>query len=206
MQNINIYHQTDKKLFLKNKTKIMEINNFNIDFNVTDIKIALEKLIINYYTFDLTYPIVKISMFYSFFPRFLDYHFLIKFMVDNNYRDKYLIDFAIKKSVSINFEHIIININDSCISSSSILLANETELREAEKTNSVIEYLKKIKKDLLTLEIKKFKIETESFFEKITRKTIMQANNIDIEEEDNYIHTINMSNLYYYLKKYLIYS
>jgi hypothetical protein len=198
MQKIKFYHQTDKKLFLKNKTKIMEVNNFNIDFNITDVRIALEKLVINYYTFDLTYPIVKISMFYSFFPRFLDYHFLLKFMVDDNYRNKYLIDYAIKKSVSINFEHIIININDSCISSSSILLANESELREAEETNSVVEYLKKIKKDLLTLEIKKFNIDTESFFEKITRKSIMQANDIDIIE-DNYIHTINISKLYIFI-------
>lgn len=192
IQKVRFYHQSTTNPFLRHRTKMMEIDNLQIKFGHQEIDIDIELIDINFYSMELAYPIAKIAVFYQFFPEWLEYHFTQKFLVDEKYREIYVIDIAKKGKVALKFNKIAIAINDSNISSSAIFLANQQDLENSEAVQGVIGYLKCIKKDLLTLTITGFTINIDSFNERKTNKSkkeLIKVNEV-YSEEHNYIANI----------------
>ena len=132
-----------------------------------NVFIEMRTIDINFYCLELVNPIAKISYYYQFFPLWIDYHFLQKHMIDEDFKEIYISDLAESKKVEIKFDSVNIRINEYEISSAAILQANMHELETNELKNNVVNYLKRIKSNQLSLIVNNFTINVESWREKI---------------------------------------
>ena len=118
---------------------------------------------------EFIYPISKVVNFFSFFPLWIDYHFRDKYLVDDQYREIYVFDHAIKEVSTWTFERVRLKLNQHEIFSSAIFQAKFKDLENAIKQNREVEYLKSIKTNMFTLEIGKFYYSNQEFREKVSK-------------------------------------
>ncbi len=163
---VKIKHSKPSKLILRQQTKFISLKNFDIKFIGDEIYIDMGIIDINFYCLELVNPIAKVSYYYQFFPLWIDYHFLQKYMIDEDYKELYISDLAERQKVAIKFESVNININEYEISSAAILQANYNELERNAARQNVVNYLKNIKSNNLSLIVNNFTIVREMWRDK----------------------------------------
>ena len=137
-----IKHSRPNKLILRKQTEFLCLKNFNIKFMDKNVFIEMRTIDINFYCLELVNPIAKISYYYQFFPLWIDYHFLQKHMIDEDFKEIYISDLAESKKVEIKFDSVNIRINEYEISSAAILQANICQYYQI--NNKVYYYYKNI--------------------------------------------------------------
>jgi hypothetical protein len=197
---IKFYHQTNfgrgHKHILENKTKVIEILNLKINFfeNPTKIDISIEEVNINYYCIELAGAISKIMSYYLFFPDWIDYYFIRRFIVDQDtYKQKFVFSGIKKDTVTILFERIKIEVKDFNISSAGILNLSQSDYLslESKSEKEIIEILKKNKRSLLTVLLTNFNISVED-----TRKSELKNKNFNINLEIDTENNNAVNNLF----------
>ena len=160
--------------------KFIDIDNFSIKYYTPkDFLLTCEDFRINYYDSYMARPIAHIILYFTYFPEWLDYYILYKFVLDDETKlEKYEIikDKVVQRRIKFTRFHF--DINDNPISSAAIFHAKREDLDK--NVNSVIPYLKKIKTDLLTLTFKGIDLEL------ITTTKVMRNLNNNINEFDFY--------------------
>jgi hypothetical protein len=167
--NIKIYHQTLNKVFLMRKVKFLDCTKLLLKFypEINEIVIDFGKIHVNIYCFELANTILKIYFYHFFFPHWVTFHMHHKLKVDEDYRPKYIDDFAKKNRSIIKFEEVIVVINQHGISNAAILQALPGLVDE--KTN-MVDYLKGVKCNQFTLNVNNFVLKTAGYSEKETTK------------------------------------
>ncbi len=145
-----------------------ELEHFIIEFrekeNLTNL--IFEDIKINAFTPLVARPIHQFSTFYIFFPVWLDYYLTEQFIIDDETQIcKFKTEKTRNSKCKLTFSKIQVDINDSIVTTAAILQANKFDLKNAASKSDyqVIQYLKNIKKDLLTVKISGFTIDCESF-------------------------------------------
>jgi len=99
--------------------------------------------------------ITKISTYYQFFPEWLDYHLDWKFIIDNNKREKLVIESERTSTVDILFRFISIEIKENNVATCSVfdtdLQMYKMETADNNTVKNALKTLKSIKKDYSSL-------------------------------------------------------
>lgn len=143
------------------------MQNFEIKFRQDDIHIDMGNIDINFYCLELVNPIAKISYYYQFFPLWIDFHFMQKHMVDDDYKEIYIEEQAERNKVNLKFDCVKIKINEYEISSAAILQANIDEINKHTNNQTMVNYLRNIKSNEFSVIVNNFTISTEGFREKV---------------------------------------
>jgi hypothetical protein len=183
MPDVTFYHQDINHVPLQPKTKVIKLKNFIIKFDQDNIDILFYSININFYTIKFGHTIAKISIFYRFFPEWLDYYFINQFMLDDKFKEINISENAKKSRVTITFQKIEALINDTPISSGAIMFAKPQDIEN--NKNNLVKYLNNIKNNLFTLRVTNFIIDIEDFYE----RKVDNENNVN-----NYITSIQKSN------------
>jgi hypothetical protein len=186
MPDVTFWHQEINHVPLQPKTKVVKLKNFIIKFEPDNIDILFYSININFYTTKFAYPVAKISIYYQFFPEWIDYYFIYQFKLDDKFKEIDITENAKKGKVKITFEKIEALINDTTISSSAIMFAKFDKI-ENNRAN-IVKYLNVIKNSLFTLRVTNFIIDIEDFYE---RK--IESENIFNFNFDSYINSIQKS-------------
>ncbi len=112
-----------------------------------------------------------------------------KHKIDEDYRQIYIDDFAKKDKNYIKFEAIYVKVNQYDISSAAIFQTNPHIMSKAIDINNskqIIEYLKSVKSNQITLNVINFTIKTSGYFEKETTKEEKKQSNMIYQYEENY--------------------
>ena len=191
-----------------------ELEHFIIEFREKEnlINIIFDDIKINACTPLVARPIHQFSTFYIFFPVWLDYYLFTQFIIDDETEiELFKTERSKTSKVKITFSKIQVDINDSPITTAAILQANKNDLKIASLKSDyqVIQYLKNIKKNLLTVKLSSFTIDCESdkivtdnlnndinygyYYEKILSNSSVKLifGEIDVELEKNEILSLN---------------
>ena len=184
-----------------------ELEHFIIEFRENEnlINIIFDDIKINACTPLVARPIHQFSTFYIFFPVWLDYYLFTQFIIDEETEiEMFKIERTKFSKVKITFSKIKVDINDSPVTTAAILQANKNDLKIAalKSDSQVIQYLKNIKKNLLTVKLSSFTIDCEShktvtdnnyYYEKILNNSSVKLifGEIDVELEKNEILSLN---------------
>jgi len=180
MPKVKIYHQSNTKLFIKRKTKFIDLERMYIKFEpeINELGIDFGNVILNVYCFEISYLITKISIYYSFFPLWVIFHMSYKFAIDNDYKKIYIADFAKKERINIRFGSITVNFNQHNIGHASILrttpIVMEKEVKISDESKGIqsisseFNYLKNLKCDQITIKVTNFIMKMWGYKEKET--------------------------------------
>ena len=159
-----MYHST---ILEKNNlfNKFIDIENFNITYlSDNEFNLVCEVFKINYYEAYMARPIAHLILYLTFFFDWFEHYIKYKFILDDETQlEKYEImkDKIVHRTFLINSFKF--DINDNPVTSASIFQANKSELEK--NMTSIINYLRRIKTDLLTLEFKEIFVEINNSFE-----------------------------------------
>jgi hypothetical protein len=157
------FHST---CFENNFFEFCKLENFFIDLKKTnEINLIFEDIKINAYMSEIAKPIHQFSTFYIFFPVWLNYFLTTQFLINEHTKtEKFKTENSRSSKVTLTFNKIEVDINDHSIATASIFQSNKNELKSLEKKGDfhIIQYLRSIKKNLLTVKLTGFTIETSS--------------------------------------------
>ena len=149
-----------------------KLENFFIDLKKkNEINLIFEDIKINAYMSEIAKPIHQFSTFYIFFPVWLNYFLTTQFLINEHTKiEKYKTENSNTSKVTLTFNKIEVDINDHSVTTASIFQCNQTELKSLQTKGDfyIIQYLRSIKKNLLTVKLTGFTIETS------TKKTVSE--------------------------------
>ena len=172
------YHST---ILQKNHIfhKFLDITGFTIKFrnDYDEMELYIDEFRINYYESNAARPIAHFILFFLFFPNWIDYYFTYQFMIDKENQREILKTLRNKtnwKNIRMNLFQF--DINDNPVAAASIFQADKsTLLSKYEAGGSItVQYLKNIKKDLLTLKFIELNLEINS------ELTVVENNNPNV--------------------------
>jgi hypothetical protein len=190
---VKIYHQSTTNGFLKKRTQFITVERFYIKFVPDNHECLIDfgHIIVNAYCFELAFVIAKVSIYHSFLPVWINYHMSYKHSLDDDYRKIYVADFAKKDRCLIKFGRVDVKINQYAISNCAVFqtnpelmykemsekFSNQNQLSNLTGNNNLlnngnfsssseINYLKNLKCDQITINVKNFVLSTWGFKEK----------------------------------------
>jgi hypothetical protein len=195
LPQISMYHQNNTSI-IKKKVKWLELTRFYCKFftDINQVNIDFGPIILDIYSFELIYPIITISIYYSFFPMWVIYHMNYKYRIDEDYKLIYVVNFAKKEISTIKFEEVIVYISQNIIATCALLQTSPEKLNIMKNGNNnsnksinyeyntkfIVDKLKELKTQQIKIKVNGFTINQKLFFEREVNKNFIP----EIEEEE----------------------